>query len=169
MSDDKPKAGHCVICTEFCNALNWHHTIPVALGGEESLQIPLCPTCHDTLHAYSEAIVAKIRTGRKIKRIYWKSSIEEDNSKPYLEILVKSILYPPVAPENKETKVMAKLEYDLHRGLQLLKMDENLGNLSTALKYCIAYTLKNKGIQNGNNSGTQEKSQSPKSSKTSLW
>jgi hypothetical protein len=166
---DKPKSGYCVICTVYCNALNWHHTVPVALGGESSLQIPLCPTCHDTLHAHAEAIVAKIRTGRKIKRIFWKTSLEENNSKVYIEILVGSILSPPIAPEDKEIKVMAKLDVNLHRGLQLIKIDNALGNLETALKYCIAYTLKNKGVENGNDKRASKESQDTKITKASLW
>lgn len=164
----KSKSGYCVICTNFCNALNWHHTVPVALGGSESLQIPLCPTCHDTLHAYAEAIVARIRTGRKIKRIYWKTSVEENNSKMYLEILVKSIMDPPFSDE-KEIRVFAKLDANLHRGLQLIKMDHNLKNLENALRYCIAYTLKQKGMYGGNNSRAQKESENVEITKAKLW
>ena len=168
---EKPKNGHCIICTLYCNALNWHHTVPQALGGSQSLQIPLCPTCHDTLHAHAEAVVARMRgkKNKKVTRCFWRTAEAEYNAKPYLEILIHSIINPPVSAEDKETKVIAKLDYDLHRGLQLLKIDESLGNLEAAIKYCIAFTLNNKGIGNGNFKRTQKERKNLKGPKASLW
>lgn len=169
MSSDKYKSGTCVICTNYFNLLHWHHTIPQALGGKDSLQIPLCSDCHNVLHAHAEGIVANIRSSRKISRVYWNNSIKENNARPYLEILVKAILDPPLSPEDKETKISIPVPYDVHRGLHLLKMDKNLGSLVNTVLYCIVFTLKSKGILSGNDKHKEEKQKTIKKSKTSLW
>ncbi len=169
MSGGKYKSGACCICMEHFNLLHWHHTVPQALGGVDSLQVPLCSDCHNVLHAHAEGIVARQRNGKPIQRVYWDTSEKENNSKPYLEILVTAILNPPILPEDKMTKISIEVPYTLHRALHLLKMDNNLGSLVKAVLYCIAYTLKNKGIVDGNFRNKEKQQQTSKKSKASLW
>ena len=164
--------GNCTICTKYFTLLHWHHTVPQALGGKDSLQIPLCAQCHNQLHAHAEAIVARTRTGRSIKRRYWANENEERNAKPYIEILVNSIL---AAVENsvagKEWMVSSRIPDAVHKALHLYKIDSGLRNLDQALLLCLAETLKKKGYLNDghDNSHTQAGKSRTKKPSTPLW
>jgi hypothetical protein len=171
MSKAKAKSGACTICTQHFQLLHWHHTIPQALGGKNSLQIPLCAQCHNQLHAYAEAIVAQRRTGRKIRTSYWANETEELNAQPFVKLLVDSI---SAAVENsvegKLWMLSSRIPDNVHKALHLFKIDSGLRNLDQALLLCLAETLKKKGYLNGNdNSDTQKNQSGAKEPPTPLW
>lgn len=164
-------SGNCTICTNYFSLLHWHHTIPQALGGVDSLQIPLCSDCHNVLHAHALAVVARTRSGRKIKKVYWPRPGDEERALPYLEILVNSILFPPIAPEDKEYNLQTKVNSDIHFGLGLLQQDlPGCKSMQQAVLYCIAYTLKSRGLYNDSNAEHREESSSQHQKPTAqLW
>jgi hypothetical protein len=167
---EKYSAGACVICTKYFKQLHWHHTVPQALGGENSLQIPLCATCHGQLHAHAEGVVARQRTGRKSKRSYWANATEEHNAKPYIEVLVNSILNAPTSLAGKMWKMQSRIPDEVHSALQLFKIDSGLPNLDQALLLCLAETLKKKGYLNGYDKPDAQAGKSgSKKSAASLW
>lgn len=169
---EKYKSGHCTICESYFSLLHWHHTIPQALGGVNSLQIPLCSDCHNVLHANADAIVAKIRNGRSITRHYWRNTRMAENAQRYLGILVDAILNPPIAPDDKGYKLQLEVPGNIHAALRLLKQDlEGVSTLQGAVLYCIAETLKNKGLKNGNHA-EEHRSQGnriPQKPTSDLW
>lgn len=174
VSFEKFKAGECTICTKFFTLLHWHHTVPQALGGEDSLQIPLCSDCHNVLHAHASAYVAKITNGTSITRTYWTDENDARRSGPYLEILITSILYPPLDPEDKEYKMQVPVPKDFHSALKILKKELNgVTTLPKAILYCIAFTLKHRGIIHDNNINRpehkKESSKQPKRANHDLW
>ena len=92
----------CCICFEWTRNIHWHHTTPRALGGEHSLQIPIDGDCHTTLHAKSEAVVSFLKGNRQEQPgRFWADKNSEQRAQPYLEILVNSMLNPPVSTEDK--------------------------------------------------------------------
>ncbi len=169
---EKYKSGHCSICTEYFSLLHWHHTVPQALGGQDSLQIPLCSDCHNVLHAHAEAVVAKVRTGRPIRRRYWSSPENAERAQPYLSILVDAILNPPVEGDDKGYKLHVEVPGQMHKALKLLKQDlDGVTNLQDTVLYCIAETLKARGLIDGHH---EEPNRSkgrrlPKKSTSDLW
>jgi hypothetical protein len=166
----KYQEGLCTICTRHFSALHWHHTVPQALGGKDSLQIPLCGSCHTQLHAHAEGIVARQRTGRKVKRTYWSNPEEETRARPYIEILVTSILNASSSLAGKVFVVQSRIPAEVHRALHLYKMDSGLGNLDQALLLCLCETLKKKGYLNGNDKPHSQAGESePKKPAASLW
>lgn len=166
----KYQEGLCTICTRHFSALHWHHTVPQALGGKDSLQIPLCGSCHTQLHAHAEGIVARQRTGRKVSRNYWANHVEEANARPYIEILVTSILNAPSSLAGKMMMVQSRIPGDVHRALHLYKMDSGLRNLDQALLLCLCETLKKKGYLNGNDTTHSPSSEGkPEKPATPLW
>lgn len=167
---EKYQEGACLICTRHFSALHWHHTVPQALGGKDSLQIPLCGSCHTQLHANADGVVARIRTGRKMTRKYWVNVQEESNAEPYIEILVKAILNAPPSLAGKEWMVQTRMPDKLHKALHLFKIDSGLPNLEQALLLCLAETLKKKGYLNGNDeSHTQTGQGNSKKPAAPLW
>ncbi len=168
---EKYKEGDCTICRQYFTLLHWHHTVPQALGGKDSLQIPLCAQCHNQLHAHSEAIVARMRTGKAITRTYWRTPDEIENAQPYLEILVTAISSVPVEGAHKMWMISSRIPDSLHKALHLYKVDSGLRNLDQALLLCLTETLANKGyIENGNdNSQPNSNKSSTKNTKASLW
>jgi hypothetical protein len=166
----KYQEGLCLICTRHFSALHWHHTVPQALGGKDSLQIPLCGSCHTQLHAHAEGIVAQQRNGRKISRTYWTDHTQEENAKPYLEILVVSIMNAPSSLAGKFFMVQSRIPAVVHRALHLYKMDSGLRNLDQALLLCLSETLKKKGYLNGNDKPDSSSSKGePEKPATPLW
>lgn len=166
----KYQSGSCTICTRHFSALHWHHTVPQALGGKNSLQIPLCGSCHTQLHAQAEGVVARLRGSKKKPRTYWANDLEERNAKPYTEILVNSIRNAPPSLAGKEWTVQSRIPDAVHKALHLYKIDSGLRNLDQALLLCLAETLKKKGYLNGNDNThkTSGKGDS-KESAASLW
>jgi hypothetical protein len=168
---EKYKSGECSICTEYFSLLHWHHTVPQAIGGENSLQIPLCSDCHNVLHANADAIVAKIRSGKPITRRFWKKPENAERAGPYLGILVNAILDPPLSGEDKGYKLQVAVPGNWHSALKILKQDlEGVTSLSDTILYCIAETLGNRGLINDNQEKHRvEDNRVPKKSKTDLW
>lgn len=169
---DYYKSGNCTICTSHFSLLHWHHTVPRALGGEDSLQIPLCSDCHNVLHANADAIVAKIRSGRSITRMFWRTPENAERAQPYLGILVNAILDPPIDSADKGYKLHVEVPGIMHGALKVLKQDlEGVTNLQETILYCIAETLKSRGLINVQHEEKHRKESSgfPKKPKTDLW
>ena len=149
---EKYDSGNCSICTNYFSLLHWHHTVPQALGGEDSLQIPLCSDCHNVLHANGDALVAKVRSGKPITKNYWHRPGDRQRALPYLDVLVRSMLDPPINPEDKEYKTQLGVPANLHTGLKLLKAElQGINSLPNTILYCIAFTLKARGLYHDGN------------------
>ena len=137
------KEGNCTICTKWFPLLHWHHTVPQALGGKDSLQIPLCAQCHNLLHAHALAIVARHTTGRKTTKNFWANAVMENNAGEYVKIIVDAALSDNVA--GKQYVMQFKASPALHTALQLYKMDSNVSSLEKAMVLAISETLRRRG------------------------
>lgn len=144
------KFTRCCICYEWSRNIHWHHTTPRALGGEDSLQIPIDGDCHTTLHAKSEAVVKYLNGNGEHPGRFWDKWESEQRAQPYLEILVSAMLDPPVSEGNKRIK-LGQPEVDLVTREKLNKLKQDLPgvtNIMQTLMFCINYTLKNEGYTN---------------------
>lgn len=179
-SFEKYDSGNCTICTKYFSLLHWHHTIPQALGGVDSLQIPLCSDCHNVLHAHANAYVARIRSGKGKMKNFWPRPGDLERAQPWLEILINSILNPLVTPEDKGYKMQVEVPSAMHQALNMLKQDLGAKSLESAILHCIANTLKSRGLYNDNRSTDQhsnvgrkehrkESNQQPKKPTSELW
>lgn len=148
-ADTRGEMTRCVICRQFFASIHWHHTVPRSLGGDDELQIPLCGSCHTALHAKAEAICARIRgKGKKLKQ-FWANVQDEDRADKWLRVLVSSILYPPVAADEKMV-LLPSIKVDSQRryAIEVIKRDHGLTSLAQALLLCIDYTAAKQGITN---------------------
>lgn len=161
--------GFCTICHGQTNAIEWHHTVPQALGGVDSLQIPLCSDCHSTLHKKALAVHSRI-TGKSKKAVnrFWNCPNVEKNADQFVEIIVTAMLNPPDST-TKTYKMVVEVDANMHNGLKLLKQDTPaITNLQTAIRLCIKQTLQNKGLyyeQSPENSSSNPGNKG----KNSLW
>lgn len=141
----------CCICFARTTAIHYHHTVPQALGGEDSLQIPICGDCHTTLHSKGDACVAFLK-GNRTEPVgnFWHKQDDELRAEPYLQILVNAMLNPPVTTKDKMVKVQPpKVDMITRAALDLLKIDlPGVTNLTQTIDYCIQYTLQSKGYKN---------------------
>lgn len=142
----------CCICHTWTGTIHWHHTIPRSLGGTDSLQIPIDADCHNNLHAKADAIVAMIRSGgkRTVKSRFWAKQEAENRAEQWLQILIHSMLYPPVSAGEKMILLPSiKVDMSTRQQIQLLQKDlPGVTNLEQLLQFCINYTLHNKGYKN---------------------
>lgn len=166
----KYKEGSCTICEQHFTLLHWHHTVPQALGGKDSMQIPLCSQCHNLLHANSEAVVAARRGGKANTRTFWKNTREESNAQPWLEILVEAIENAHTV-EGKVYMMRFQATAQLHRALQLFKMDSGVTSLDRAVILAISEILRAKGYLNDNSTEEHQRKSTgnSKTPKAPLW
>ena len=158
----------CCICFGWTRNIHWHHTVPQALGGKESLQIPIDGNCHTTLHAKSEAVVSYLKGNRtEPPGRFWDKWESEQRAEPYLQILVQAMLDPPVEDGDKKIK-LGQLEVDLvtRELLTRLKLDlPGVTNITQTLHYCIQYTLQNQGYKHetdhNKSTGKRDSNRSP--------
>ena len=166
---DPSCVGYCTICHGQTGAIEWHHTVPQALGGVDSLQIPLCSDCHSTLHKKALAVYARI-TGSSKKAVarFWNDPNVERNAEQFVEIIVNAMLNPPDSTA-KTYKIVVEVDAHTHNGLKILKQDTpGVTNLPTAIRYCIKQTLINKGLYHEQRN--QNSSSNPRAkNKNSLW
>lgn len=136
----------CTIC-HGRTAIDMHHTVPRSRGGEDSLQIPLCSVCHKSLHFHALALCARIRSGKPITKVYWKSAEEQERAEPYLEILVKALLSP--IPEGVERKhlISCVVDTDAFEYLKLLQLDIGANSQEATILYCLNLALEHRGLK----------------------
>lgn len=139
----------CKICLQHEAIMHSHHTVPQSRGGKDSLQIILCPTCHNSLHANGVFMVAQIRRNkiRKAKR-FWKNSEDESRAQAYLEILVRALITPLPAGFERDHLVTTTVKTSNFEDLKMLQLDLGQSSMEKTLNYCIAFTLQSKGITN---------------------
>lgn len=144
VNSDKP----CTICEAREPVMHSHHTVPQSRGGTNSLQIILCASCHNSLHAAALYICSQIRqnTKRKPKR-FWRTEEDSIRAQPYLEILVKAILSPIPEGCSREHLLSTPVSTQVFESFKLLQSDLGLSSQEQTLLHCVKYTLANKGIQ----------------------
>lgn len=166
----KYKSGYCTICENHFQLLHWHHTVPRALGGSNSLQIPLCAQCHNQLHAHADGIVASQTSSRKVKRVFWDSQKQLDNALPYIGILVKSITSAKEhGVEDKMWAMQLKVPDNLHKSLIRLKQDSPLNNMEEVVLMCLGKALKDLGYYETDNAADTKRKSNSKGSIPKMW
>lgn len=140
----------CTICYDRAGVLHWHHTIPRSRGGEHSLQIPLCATCHNALHANALAIVSKINNPKRkpINKRFWASVEEEQRAQPFLQVLVEALFRPIPEGLEREHLLSVSVSSTLFEQFKLLQLDLGLSSQEKVLEHCIKQTLRIRGIDN---------------------
>ena len=171
---EKYSSGECTICAGYFTMLVWHHTVPQAHGGVDSLQIPLCASCHTILHAQADAIVAKIKSGKPISRKFWPNDDDARRAQPYVKIIVDSTLHQGELLD-KEYKLNVVVSAEVHNALKCLKQDiQGISNLHDTVLYCVHHTLKSRGLLNDTNTNHNQKhpkesTKKPNCSRSDLW
>lgn len=137
----------CIICENSFAVMNSHHTVPRACGGEDSLQIILCPTCHDTLHANGVYLVSKLRNPKRAPKTFWPNARQEERASKWLQILVQAIV---THSTQKHDDLCHLVSTKLNSAdMNLFKtLAKDLGcSQEAALTYCIKFTLQTKGLK----------------------
>lgn len=139
----------CTICLRKEAIMHSHHTVPQARGGKDSLQIILCPTCHNSLHANGVYLIAQIR-GNKIRKpkAFWKTPEDEARARPYLEILVRALIAPLPEGFQRDHLVSTSVKTSMFEDMKMLQLDLGLSSMEKTIDYCIKFTLHSKGITN---------------------
>jgi hypothetical protein len=131
--------------------MNSHHTVPQSCGGEKSLQVSLCASHHDILHAHALAIIAAKKRNKKIEKQFWKTEQEEQNAQPLLNVLLQSLQLNKDSTEAQNRNIVsANLNLLLKQSLKLLAKDLKMSQ-DKALTFSLIYTLNQKGILNEEN------------------
>lgn len=173
-ADVQGQMTRCCICGGLTRNIHWHHTVPQALGGVDSLQIPLDGDCHTTLHAKANAVISRL-AGRRKEPVgnFWADPRAEQMAETWLKILVDAMMNPPVVAGQKEILLpMIKVDVNTRFAMELLKRDTpGMTNMSQVLRYCIEYTLRNKGIKDESKDESTERRSNQKTGKkrAKLW
>lgn len=140
----------CTICFRKEAIMHSHHTVPRARGGDDSQQIILCPTDHNALHANAVYLISKIRRPnvKRPSKFFWRSPEDEDRAQPYLEILVRALLAPIPRGVTRQHLLSTSVDTPVFEDMKMLQADLGLSSMESTLAYCIAQTLKIKGINN---------------------
>lgn len=146
MSGDS--SGTCTICAEFFSVLHWHHTVPQSRGGKDSLQIPLCSSCHNILHANGVAVVARLRGSKKRVRQFWANADQARRADPYLKILVQALTLPIAEGYEAKHPIHMSVDTELYEQIKLLQSDIGASSLQKAIHFSIQHALADRGIGN---------------------
>lgn len=139
----KEAKGPCQICGNYYSIMNSHHTVPQSCGGEKSLQVSLCPTHHDNLHAHALYVLSAKKD--KSKK-FWDSDLLEQRAEPLLNVLLLSLRLNKDSDEGRNRNlVTVNLSQLLKSGLKVLSKDVQL-NQNKTLIYCLICTLQNQGV-----------------------
>ena len=131
----------CTICDIHESVMHSHHTVPQSRGGKDSLQIILCSSCHNILHANADHLIAKIRNPKIESKVFWKTDNEHRRAEPWLKILVEALLTPnPEAAEFTDHIITVKLKGDDFQLFKILASDLGCSQ-EKAVEYCIKYVL----------------------------
>lgn len=139
----------CTICIRREAIMHSHHTVPQSRGGVNSLQIILCPTCHNSIHGHAVFLTSQIRRGkiRKPKR-FWNNPEDEDRARPYLELLVQSLVTPLPEGFERDHLVSLTVPTTVFEDMKMLQTDLGLSSMEKTVAHCINYTLRSKGLVN---------------------
>lgn len=138
----------CTICDINESVMHSHHTVPQCRGGKDSLQIILCSSCHNILHANALYIVSCIRNPKRKRRegSFWSTPEEERRAQRWVEILVEAFLTDVPNSDTLEHPVGTLLSNEDWQLFKILAKDLGTSQ-EKALEYCIKYTLAKKGIK----------------------
>lgn len=136
------------------------------------MQIPLCASCHNILHAQGLDEVAKLKNpGKRKSRQFWATPTMENNAGPYLKILVEAIVKDE-AVRGKLYTMMFKAPPALHTALQLYKMDSNAGSLEKSILLALSEFMRHRGYLDNeqHSTGNQQQGKGGTSrSQPNLW
>ncbi len=158
----KQSDGNCTICTEYFSVLHWHHTVPQSRGGKDSLQIPLCSSCHTILHANAVALQARLKGSKKVVRRFWVDAEQERRAAPYLEILVKALMLPIAEGYTAQHPIHLSVDTNFYELIKLLQSDLGVSSIQKTIHMSIQHTLSERGL--GNVARSREAGESSK-----LW
>lgn len=149
----------CTVCFRKEAIMHSHHTIPRSRGGDDSLQIILCPTDHNSLHANAVFLISKIKNPAKKREAkqFWRTADDEERALPYLQILVQALLAPIPEGVTRQHLLSTSVETPTFESLKMLQTELGLSSMQKALDYCIALTLAQKGINNENRKASNAK------------
>jgi hypothetical protein len=141
---DGTASGPCVVCNSLESVMNSHHTVPRACGGNKSMQVNLCATHHDILHAQAVYIISSLKNKKQSKQ-FWANPQLEAAALPLLNVLVRALMVQTEQTNKKRNLVSIDIGQELKNSLKLLSKDLQMSQ-TNALTYCLIYTLKSKGI-----------------------
>lgn len=137
----------CLVC-DTVNSIHWHHTIPRSRGGEQSKQIPLCASCHTSLHHHALHLAARIRNPKiKAKTGFWPSVEQETRAQEWLQILTKALVLPIPEGCERQHLLSVNVSTTVFEQLKHLQLDLGLTQEQTVL-YCLSQILSIRGINN---------------------
>ena len=111
------------------------------------MQIPLCSSCHNILHANGVALVARIKGSKNRVRKFWPTPEQEVRAKPYLEILVKALLLPVADGYKAKHPIQLSVDTVGYELLKMLQADIGASSIQKTINYAIYRTLEERGLR----------------------
>jgi hypothetical protein len=138
----------CTICLCKPSVIHMHHTIPRSRGGENSLQIPLCGSCHNILHANALYVVSRLKNPKRAAETFWNSEALRERADRWLKILVEALVTPNEERASiTEHLIGTKLSAEDFRLFKILARDLGCSQ-ENAVAYCVKYVLQKRGFKN---------------------
>jgi hypothetical protein len=138
----------CYICEEDTESINYHHTVPRCVGGEDSEQVPLSANCHDGVHRELNRMMSRYRKHLEVGAPKWRPSCSAGEYERACKV-IQIGLRATIEFEDSGSKVIKmtlELPSVIHAGLNQLKRQGGMSTLPETAIECIRYALKVKGI-----------------------
>jgi hypothetical protein len=142
----------CTICGSH-DAIHWHHTIPRSRGGELSKQIPLCASCHNTLHHHALYLKSKINNKKPLKsaKVFWSNPEHERIASPYLNILVQALCTPIPSSVARTHVLSVEVDTETFENFKLAQLQLNVTQAQLMLQSINSYIQQVVGEVNNDN------------------
>ena len=127
----------CTICNIRSDSIHSHHVIPQAYGGVDGPQVPLCGSCHTSVHAHAVYLIAFTRNGGTSKpKQFWTTGDLESAAIGYVTAIVKAAQ----SYEGPKTcKIVCNLDEETYNRLKMIQLDTAQSSLKKTLDFCINY------------------------------
>ena len=116
----------CAICKNKTGSIDIHHIIPQSVGGTNMPTVPLCPTCHRSLHSLIVQSMAK-----KPSQAKYFTDEQMLKARPLAELAIVHIRRARDDPDQNQTVTLSlKPQRRVVQLLHLLKADSGFTNMN---------------------------------------
>lgn len=135
----------CFICKIEGTAVQEHHVLFEHVAGANSPTVPLCSTCHDTLHRVVTRRITALRSGKACNILEWPNLRHKDElarATRLVDLAMTALVSKGLANKELPVKMMLSIPPELNRALQEFQKQYNMSSKKEAVLSLISWAMR---------------------------